>query len=388
MLHNTITRGKKRNLLAIIGIAIGVYSVLIITTISSTGQKFINDQLDLMGFDCIVLSANDKTLSTLSDYHLTELEKHPDITAAAPLIADFAQVSTKNLIGRSAVFGIDQTTSRIAQVDIIHGVEIDDEHISANELVCIIDESIAVDFYGRSNVVGKEISLQLGDGVEDFEIIGVASNNTGTLSSIFGDVLPTFVYIPYTTHLQLANSNSIDQIFIEITSGVDFDAVGEMVSSKFSEIEGYENLYKYSNLVSQKQALNEIFSGITIVLLAIASISFLVSGLNIMTIMISAVSERTKEIGVKKAIGATKKDIALEFLFDAFWLSFKGSVIGLTLIYATTIIVELTTTLKPIVPTSAPVVIVVICISIGMTFGVSPAIAAANLDPVQALRSE
>ena len=386
--NKALQRNRKRNLLAVVGIAIGVYSVLIISMIGSTGKAMMNDQLDKMGFNCITISSADSNLNQLSEPHMDYLQNAPSITSVAPLVVNLGQLSVRNLVGSSAIFGIDPITATIVQVVMKYGEPISQAHVDGHERVCVIDETVAQDYFQRSNVVGKTLTIQIGSVPTDFTIVGVSQNGMGPLTNIMGSFVPSFVYLPYTTQMELTKATAIDQVFLEINDGEDFDQVGVTLSRQLSLMDGYQNLYKHNNLVSQKDHFNTIFDGVTMGLAAIAGISFVVSGLNIMTIMISSVTERTKEIGIKKAIGAKKQDIALDFLSDAFWISLKGSVIGISLIYLTGLGVALSTDITPVIPVQIPLIILFLSIMIGIVFGVSPAISAANLDPVDALRTD
>lgn len=379
--------GKKKHMLAVLGIAVGVYSVLIILAVSATGQEFMNTQLDKMGFNCITIAPADKTLNRLSTVHLDILLNEDSVSKAAPLMTNFGQATARELIGSCGIIGVDPATTSIAQISVIYGTNISEEHVENGDFVCVVDETMAQNFFGRSNVVNKNINIVLDGQSYQFKIVGVADDTMGGLTSLMGGFVPTFVFIPYTTQMMLTESGTIDQIFLEVANNVDFDIVGEELSDMLSSYDGHTDLYIYNNMVSQKEEFNRIFSGVTIVLTAIAGISFFVSGINIMTIMLSTVTEKTREIGIKKAIGATKTDIVIEFLLEGFWISIKGGVIGTCLLFITMFTAGVLGTEMTISPI-APVIVLFFAVLCGVVFGISPACTAAELEPVQALKRD
>ncbi|MEG1942926.1 MAG: ABC transporter permease, partial [Angelakisella sp.] len=309
---------KHKSSLTVLGIAIGVYSVLIIAIIGVSGKEMLNSELNKLGFNCITISASDKQLNQLGRKELDYLNDMPEVYVAAPLIVNMAQVSTRGFVGEAVACGINKDTSRIAQVQLLYGRIFTAGELSANSKVCIVDESLAQAFYKRSNIIGKEVSVRIAEREEKFKVIGIASSDGGTLTNIVGEYVPSFIYVPYTTQMAFTDREAIDQFFLELGENEDYEYFGTKISEILSKKAGYKNLYRHSNLAMQKEKLNNIFKLITMVLMAIGSISFLVSGLSIMTIMLSAVKERTREIGIKKAIGARGFDILLEFLMDAF----------------------------------------------------------------------
>lgn len=379
---------KKRSALTILGIAIGVYSVLIIAIIGVSGKTMLNQELNKLGFNCITISASDKQLNQLGSRELDYLETLPEVAVAAPLIVNMGQVSTRGYVGESVVCGIDKETSQIVQIEMLFGRMFSAGELAGNSRVCILDESLAKSFYKRANIIGKEISITLGTRAEKFLVVGISGNSGGMLTNIVGDYVPSFVYLPYTTQMELTDRSAVDQLFLQLGENQDNEDFGLRISKTLSRMSGYLNLYRHSNLAMQKDKLNNIFQMVTIILMAIGSVSFVVSGLSIMTIMLSSVKERTREIGIKKAIGAGKLDILWEFLMDALGLTLVGCVSGFGAAMITILLISWVFRFPLVMPLAVIVGIFLFSVAIGVIFGVYPALVAARLHPVDALRQD
>lgn len=379
---------SRRSWLTVVGIAIGVYSVLVIAIIGRSGQELLNRELGRMGFNCITISASDKALNHLNAPQLDYLSSLPEVSVAAPLVFNVGQVATRGYVGDAVVCGIDKTTSQVVQIEMLYGRMFSPGELAAGSRVCIVDESLAKAFYKRSNIIGKELTVRLGSIEETFTVIGISGNSSNMLTNLVGEYLPSFVYLPYTTQMEVTGRTAIDQVFLQLDPGLDNEALGAEISDTLSRQAGYYNLYRHSNLALQKDKLNSIFEIVTIGLMIIGGISFLVSGLSIMTIMLSSVQERTREIGIKKAIGARQLDILGEFLRDALKLSLRGGLIGAGLALFTATITARFMKLSLVIPIGLTVTICLFSVIIGVIFGVYPACTAARMHPVEALRQE
>lgn len=382
-------RKKSRSALTIIGIAIGVASVVLIASIGDIGKYTINNELNALGLGGVMISGNKKTAGAqLGESHLEAIRRGGTVDSAIPVIVDYTKSYMRELMLDIVVWGIDYGANQVISLDARYGRLITKNDVSAAKRICVIDQNIAQAYYRRDNIVGKTITLQFAGGYEDFEIVGVVASGGSMMQGLMGDFIPSFVYIPYTTMQQLSSKQSFDQIAVKIKDGVDADVAAAQLVSSANAVSGIANGFKAENILSQKDKLNGVLDIITIVLSVIAGVSLVVAGLSIMTVMLVSVNERTREIGIKKSIGAKRKDILLEFLVEAFTISVFGSIMGTV----TGIILIVLGCLPFGITVRLNSGLILFCIlfsvATGVVFGVYPASIASKLRPVDALRCE
>ena len=381
--------GKRSQIsLTVCGIAIGVFSVLTISAIGSTGQSIIGRELEKLGFDCITVSASQKELNTMGPDELAAVACLEEVAVAAPLNTSLGRAVMRDYAGDVLLCGVDQNARKIIQLELKNGRFFRESDIAAGANLCVVDEKLAYSFYKRTNIVGKKMDLTVDQGTETFTVIGVVDGESNVLKNLAGSYVPSFVYIPYTAHQSLCRSSSIDQLFVKAAAGTEPGDAGKRIAQLLNSSAGYKNLYRYENLATQKERLDSILSGATLALSAIGGISLLVSGLSIMTIMTVSVQDRTREIGIKRAVGAKTIHILGEFIGEAVLLTLAGSLLGIiasqALIFAAGRLLGMTLGLAPEMIAGTLLFSVVT----GAVFGVRPACIAARLRPVDALRYE
>ena len=382
-------RKKSRSLLTVMGIAIGVASVVLIASIGDIGKYTINQELDSLGVGGVMISGNKKVPGvSLDDRHLDAIRQSGAVDSAIPIVVDYTKSYMRELMLDTVVWGIDYGANQVIALEALYGRLITKNDVLAGKRVCVVDQNIAQAYYKRDNIVGKTMTLQLATGYEEFQVVGVVASGGSLMQGIMGDLIPSFIYLPYSTMQTLSGKDSFDQIAIRIKDGIDPDVAGAQLISISNGVSGISGGFKAENMQSQKNKLNGVLNIITVVLAAIAGVSLIVAGLSIMTVMLVSVNERTREIGIKKSIGANKKNILWEFLIEAFTISLFGSLAG-TAIGMMLLVIGC----MPFgIPVRFNVELIVFCVFfsmfIGVVFGVYPASIASKLRPVDALRCE
>ncbi|MGN1339692.1 MAG: ABC transporter permease [Oscillospiraceae bacterium] len=382
-----IFRSRTRSLLTMAGIAVGVFSVVLVSTVGTVGTAEVSSTLVTMGVDTLLVQAADNSVSVkLTDGDADTVRRVDGVDDVMPLMASMTEAK---MIGRRLdcyVWGVDKSADRLISLEAEHGRLINNSDSAAGLKVCVIDEQFARQSYGRSNIVGKKLSLFLGGRYHEFEIIGVAKSGLSSLQGMLSNIMPGFMYIPIETMQQLCGRTTYDKLAVKLND-MDTDVqVVEAVKNALNQTNGTTDAYIVNNLLSQKGQLEDILGIVTTALSLVAGISLAVSGISVMTTMLMSVSERTREIGIKKSIGATNSVICMEFLSESVLLTMLGSGVGiaagLLLSWIGCIIAGLAFSVN-----AAFIIAAALASGItGALFGAYPAYKAASLNPVEALR--
>ena len=382
--HN-LGRKRFRTLLTVLGVSIGVSSVIIIGNISQFGTEAVSAELDSLGLNGLSVSVlPEATNVQLGADDLEAVRTLQEIEQATPVIVQSTEVSTARLATQALVWGIEPSAREIVSLKVLHGRMVNQQDIRSYSNVCLVDESFAKNAYGRNNIIGKKIQISCNGTLEEFEVIGIIKTGSGLLQNFMGNYIPTFIYVPYTTFQRSLGRES----FVKVKEGSDLEEAGKQIVASLEQYNSVQNAFAANNLAKQRDDLSNMLEIITLILTAVGAISLLVASLSIMTVMLVSVNERTREIGIKKAIGASRSSIMVEFLFEAVLISLIGCLTGLLLGYAISAsgatLMEITFPLnsKTILPS------VVFSLVTGIVFGVYPAYKASKLAPVDALRME
>jgi len=387
---SSVLANKMRSILTMLGIIIGISSVIMITAIGEGVQKQTGDQLAQLGLDAIQISMNGTGTTrasdqlTLADAELVKASKN--VQYAAPVVT--ARGTTKlrkpgetkscNLNGVTAEYKFAQP------VELVHGRFIINSDVENRSAVVLIDEVLATKVFGRTDVVGERISVTVRDSVRELGIIGVVK---GIEMGPFYDP-PATLYLPITTVMRYQNVEHVGSMYVTIYDQEQAKQTISEMSTLLSRQHGNTDKYTIYNMKDQADMLGDVMGYITSFVALVAGISLVVGGIGVMNIMLVTVTERTREIGIRKSLGATDGNIQFQFLVEAMILSIIGGIIGILLGYFGSFVISLFVDVTPVM--SPPIIIGTVLVSsaVGIVFGVYPASKAAKLDPIEALRYE
>jgi putative ABC transport system permease protein len=379
-------RQKLRFSLTVIGIAVGVCAVVLVSAIGEIGTNEINTRMTGMGMDNLIVTAAEAGETVLTYSDLEGIKKTPDVIDAMPLMNT---ITDANLLYRSSqimMWGINEDADAVIKLDVIHGRKINRGDIRTENKVCMIDESLAIAAYKRSNIVGKTIDINFGTHYETFEIVGIVKTGVNVLQNMLSGFVPDFVYLPYSIMQTSLSTEYFDEIAVKVTDAVSGEAVAKRLSEDLSN--EYENAsVSVENLLKQKDSMLDILSTVTLALSAVAGISLIVSGTSIMTVMLTSVIERTREIGIKKSIGAGRLTIMFEFLSESALITLIGASIGLAAGLGLSYTACALTGIQFLVSPMLCIITLIVSVALGAIFGAYPAYKAASVSPVDALRA-
>ncbi len=371
---------RLRTALTVCGIAIGTAMVVLVSGIGELGKAAVQRELEDMGVHGLSVSASDG----LNDDCLHAIRELPAVRQAMPLILEYTTAHFPVGSDYGVVScGIDAGADQLISLQLLHGRLFSRGDVASSANVCVVDASLAKAVYGRENVVGKTLSVLLDEQRVPMTVVGVTATGSSLLKTVSA-MIPHMIYVPYTTLQGYTGDASIDQIAVRVTA----DAVGTEDTIRRALSHKSVGTLKTEDLASQRERLESVASIVTAVLTAVGGVSLLVSGFGIMTSMLSSVNERTREIGIKKAVGAGRGRIWLEFLAAAVLLSLVGALIGTVL--GGGLVIGACRVLGLPIPSvgGSWSLAFFFTLFLGAAFGSYPAYLASGMAPVEALRQE
>lgn len=403
----SIKTNLMRSLLTMLGIIIGVASVISIVTVGNGGRDYIVGMIRDMGNSAIALTVNSKTADDedyFTEKDVSAIKKLDSVQYASMRSMAMCQMSVNDQKGFLMGVGGNTDLQMIMQTPCIYGRFFTDEEYDSGKYVCIIDSGGALQAFGRKNVVGEYIHCTSNDLTISLKIIGVIDVMSGMnidsedlmeqMSSSMGgmQMMSCIAVMPasVTKILNGTQDNRFDTINITAKDESMLDGIGTAAVNYVRSIhDNYEkDCYTVTNMATYIDLLDTVINVFTIFIAAVSAISLVVGGIGVMNIMLVSITERTREIGIRKALGAKTGTIMLQFLTESVILCLIGGVIGLLLGVAGAALVSYIMSVPLAVKLSTVLLAVGFSSAIGIMFGVYPARRAAKLPPIEALRRD
>jgi putative ABC transport system permease protein len=391
--YDTFCSNKVRFLLTGLGMVIGTASLILVVTIGLTGKQYVLNLIQGIGANLIYAQyegGSQRITNTAPDYLTADdmkavLEQVPGIAAASPVVMLNERVAVGDGKERDMqILGTYPEYHEVRNLVVTSGRFFDQEDEQGHNKVGLITEKMAEEVYGSPEAaVGKVLPLsQL-----PFTVIGTFRERVNTFGE--SEVTTNTLVIPYTVSRYFTDKTEVKMIYFSVVDSSMIEPVTEQIKRVIQSRHRAESVYDITNLTQLVKTAERAANALTLMLLGVAAVVLLVSGIGIMNIMLATVSSRIREIGIRKALGATNREIRFQFLSEAILISVGGGlvgvVIGLAIPYSVRFLFP-----EYRIPISGLSAIVAIAVSslVGVIFGTVPATRAAKLDPVESLRYE
>lgn len=381
MALRSIQGNKLRSVLTMLGIIIGVSSVIVLVAMAQGSTTNVTNQINQLGTNLITVNTYGSSSLALTEDKIVKISKLSGVKAVSPVVSGRAMVKKDRTSQNVSLTATNAAYSTVRNTNVSQGRFLTDLDVEYRQKIAVLGSTTAQTFFGTDNPVGQYIQLN----GTSFKVVGVLASKGSSLGASGDDV----VIVPLSTGERLVKTTNVNQIYLEGSSGDQLDYImAEVQAQMASFFPNQTDSYNVANQQDLMNTMSSVTNSMTMMLGGIAGISLLVGGIGIMNIMLVSVSERTREIGIRKAIGAKRRDVLLQFLIEAAVLSSLGGIIGILLGIGIGKI--LSSALNMTITYSSSIIMMSFLFSVvvGVLFGVFPANKASKLNPIQALRYE
>jgi putative ABC transport system permease protein len=389
---DTFCSNKVRFALTALGMVIGTASLILVTTISLTGKQYLLNQIQAIGSNWIYAEYRsgsqriDNTAAdplTMDDLVAVRAEV-PGIAAASPVIDLSDRIPVGNGKERDIhILGVSPEYSNVRNLVIVSGRFFDLQDLQAHNKVTVLVDKLGTELYGSpGEAVGKVLKVS---GLP-FTIVGTFRERVDTFGQ--SEVTDNTMAMPYTVARYFSDTPTVKQLFFSMADSSMVMPATEQIKQVLQSRHRSESVYSVDNLTQLVSLADKVANMLTLMLLLISLVVLLVSGIGIMNIMLATVSARIREIGIRKALGATNREIRFQFLSEAIVISVGGGLIGVIIGLAIPWSVRFLTEYRLPVSGLSAIVAIVVSSLVGILFGTVPATRASRMDPVESLRHE
>ena len=386
MAIKSISGNKLRAFLTMLGIIIGVMALVILVSLVNGATSTVTDTISSLGTNLLTVTVSDDKGQPISLSDLAEFSETDGVGQTAAWQSESAVSKYGSNAETVQLYGTTAAYYNIQGLNMLLGRYIKSADVENASNICVINENAAQELIGYSDCIGEEISL---NGIK-FKVVGVLEDNDDSLTAVFSSS-SLAVYIPYTSLVRLSSSVSskITSFYVSAEAdGTTAEAESAMYSILYERFAQDEDAFEIETQDALEDTMSSVTSILAILLGGIAGISLIVGGIGIMNIMLVTVTERTREIGIRKAIGASRGVILQQFLLESVVLCMLGCAIGIFLSWGTlriisVVVASLDLTFK--MNGAVVLIAVLFCFIIGVGFGLYPANKAAKMKPIDAL---
>ena len=332
---DSLRANKMRSLLTMLGIIMGVFSVIAIMALGNATESYISGEFEKIGANTfnIYNKGNDITKDewlTIDDINLIT-ENIPEVKNITTIAQWGGQIRIDTQTQMAFVSGVTSQYKNFSVIEMAAGRFLNNFDDTARARVVVVDDNFAKRFYNRVDITGENIKIKIGQYTVKAMIVGVISTGDDLLSSFAGEQIPVMVYMPIRTVHSITNSSRLGSIMYSLDKDVDVKLVNDKIISFLERVHRKEDIYYIQSMQDIQKLFTDMIGVVTSVLLVIAVITLIVGGIGIINILLVSVTERIREIGIRKALGAQKRDIVVQFLLESIIITGFAGLIGIVL---------------------------------------------------------